>query len=361
MDEKLVAALVGGASALTVALLNNWLGRRSQESLAVMKRDFDMEAERMKKALEQQGEELKLEWSRQVEILRGSIADRNSAANARRDYEYDALKRLYTDVEPLLFQLHEALDEAHNRVASLCRSARAGRLGEAGTSWIRGDGYYLRSTMYKLALPVAYLRLIQPKITFVDLSLDASIYMRYLLLKLYCQTFTDDFRFAGVAPPLSYDPNNDQWRQLREAYPPVYQRQGLVVGNVENIAAALVVEGRAKLFSEFELALDSKAGGGNLDGLIYLFRGFSPGTRPVLARMLIAQGYLTKLIVSTFETNTKPADLPGRLEELLRCPDLQRRFGWTEVGDLDAGPSQAREYLAPLIQQLSETLGRHPG
>jgi hypothetical protein len=361
MDEKLVAALVGGASALTVALVNNWLGRRNQESLAVMKRDFDLELEQMKKGLERQGESLKLEFTRQIETLRGTIADRNSAANARRDYEYDALKRLYTDVEPLLFQLHEALDEAHNRVLSLCRSSRAGRLGESGTSWIRGDGYYLRSTMYKLALPVAYLRLIQPKITFVDISLDASIYMRYLLLKLYCLTFTDDFRFAAVEPKLAYDPNHDQWRQLRESDPAVYQRQGLVVGNVENVAASLVVEGRAKLFSEFEASFGGRTGEGSLDVLVFLFRGFSPVTRPVLARMLIAQGYLAKLVASTYEANTKPSDLPGRLEELLACRDLEQRFAWAETGETPAGAAQAREYLAPLVRQLSEALGKKPG
>lgn len=99
MTEPVLIALISVLSVLLGAILTNWLGRRTQMDLAKIGRDFAAENE-----------------------------EKKSAAAARRDYEYEAMKRLYTDVEPLLFQLYEALEEAQHRVASLCRTSRNGNL-----------------------------------------------------------------------------------------------------------------------------------------------------------------------------------------------------------------------------------------
>ena len=116
MDDKLLVALIAGGVSLVVSLLGHWLGPRGQ------------------KAVERMKAELQEDLQRQLEDVRAALADRNSAAAARRDYEYEARKRLYQHVEPLLFQLYEALEEAHYRVRSLVRTATQGHLGRRCTS-----------------------------------------------------------------------------------------------------------------------------------------------------------------------------------------------------------------------------------
>jgi phage tail tape-measure protein len=69
-------------------------------------------------------EKRKSELTTQIEAFKAGLADDLAARNARRDYEYDARKRLYAQVEPLLFQLFEAAETAFNAVASLARTQR---------------------------------------------------------------------------------------------------------------------------------------------------------------------------------------------------------------------------------------------
>jgi hypothetical protein len=361
IDEKLLAAIIGGAVSLIIAILSQWLGPRSQRSIERLKVELSLEAEEVKKGLERQSEALRNEFTRNLEELKGTLSDRNSASAARRDYEYEARKRLYTEVEPILFQLYESLEEAHYRVRSLARSSRAGNLGGDEKSWLAHEGYYLRSTIYKLSIPAVYLRLIQRRITFVDLGLDPTIRLRYLLLKLYSRSFTDDFVFASLDPKLPYDPNHEDWAAQRKDNPSVYSRQALVVGDLENIADGLlkVDEGAARplLFAEFELLLEQqKAEDDSLQELVHLFLSFSPANKPILARLLTSQAYLAQLILSTYHGRVDADGLLQGLEALLEKKELRAELDWGDPGGIDAGPDQARAYLRQRLEwlQLSE-------
>lgn len=161
VDVKVLVALITGVVSLVVTLFNIYFGQRNQRSLERLKANLSKEAELTKSQLQKEVEFLKAQW-----------ADRNSADAAKRDYQYDAIKRLYAQVEPMLFQLYEALEEAHYRVRSLTRTSRSGSLRSDGDNWLADDGYYLRSTVYKLILPAAFFRLLQRRVTFVDINLD---------------------------------------------------------------------------------------------------------------------------------------------------------------------------------------------
>src|ERR1700741_4790112 len=76
--------------------------------------------------------------ARWLERHRSALQDAASARTARRDYEYDARKRLYKEVEPLLFQLFEASEHSYFRVKSLARTCRNGNLGKGPASWTAG-------------------------------------------------------------------------------------------------------------------------------------------------------------------------------------------------------------------------------
>lgn len=65
--------------------------------------------------------------------LTARLRDEESIRDARRDYEYEALKRLYAECEPLLFQFFELAEDAESRVRALARDCRMGNLRPNGT------------------------------------------------------------------------------------------------------------------------------------------------------------------------------------------------------------------------------------
>lgn len=303
--------------------------------------------------LQREQADLAAKNQRDIELLKSQLGEQGKERDARRDYEYDARKRLYAQVEPIRFNLFEALEEAHNRVKSLARTARSGKLGTGNNSWVAGPGYYLRSTIYKLLLPVVHFRLLQRRMTFVDFSLDRDIALQYMLLKLYVRSFTDDFLLAELSPILRYEPNAEGAEKLVRKEPAVFSRQALVLGDLECIADLLTVkedgETRALQFGEFESLLAQDEQDDNVQEVLNLFTFFSPDLKPVLARLLIIQAYFSQLILSTYKSNFDPSQLSGKLEELLADPDLQSDLSWTkELTDF----SFVRSYWQLLIKRL---------
>ena len=279
------------------------------------------------------------EMQQELEELKSRIDERRSAETARRDYEYEARKRLYAEIEPIRFQIFEALEEAHYRVRSLARTARSGNLGIGPKSWVGGPGYYLRSTIYKLILPVTYFRLMQRRMTFIDLHLDTNIAMQYSLLKLYARSFTDDFIFAALEPKLQYEPNHPNCKTLREENPAVFSRQALVLGDLECIADLLAIheDGQIRVlqFGEFEKLFTSEEPDDNLQEIVSLFLTFSPDRKPVLARLLLAQACFAQLILSTYFTTVLPSELPGQLNMILNDKELKTSLSWNEENGME--------------------------
>jgi hypothetical protein len=249
---------------------------------------------------------------RHLEQFKSSLKREESSEDARRQYEYEARKRLYTHFEPLLFQLFEVAEGAYWRVVNLVLLYRLGRLdGRQGTE-LR-QHYYLYSTIYYLFLPAAVFRVMSRTINFVDLTLDPNIRIQYSLAKAYTWAFTEDYRFATLEPilPFEYSPHHaDTGAEFNEA---AHRKQGLNVGAVQNFVDALIItEGdrqRIISFAEFERLLQSDDLLGNLvagseqelpswlNPVLYLFYDFDFPRRPVLARMIITQALISRMIL----------------------------------------------------------------
>lgn len=331
-NPQVAAALVAAFVALCTSLLTHWLQPWSQGRI-----------ERLKAGLQKEGDTKRAALQAEIENVKAQLDTRKSATTARQDYEYEARKRLYEQVEPLLFQMHESLEEAHYRIRSLARTARQGDLG-----WLTTKGYYLRSTAYKLFLPVVHFRLLQRHVTFVDLKLDDSIALRYRMMKLYVRSLTDDFDFARLSPPLSYQPNRTDLPP--EALPE--PRQGLVIGSLESIADLLIAgegcDARACRYTEFDAHVTK--GKTDIDDLLELVRGFSPVTHPILARMMLAQACFSRLILETYHHTAKAEDLGDHLERILGDESLIISLGWSK--DAKADLSVVRNYWRPRIEWL---------
>ena len=232
--------------------------------------------------------------------------------DARRDYEYEAKKRLYQECEPILFELSELSESALRRIYALAKNAKEGNLGPE-RYWLSTDQYFIRSTIYRLIAPMAAFKLLQHKLTSIDLKLDYSINIQYILAKILYYTFSSSPDLAKSDPAILYDPDQigqdfqnlteSDKRQMRVKYPERFFIQGLKVGNLDTLSEALIVENgkesRIKSFGEFEIEFlkteDANLYKNKFETFITIFSFFHPKTRPVIWRVLITQAYIYKV------------------------------------------------------------------
>lgn len=254
----------------------------------------------------------------ELERLKAELSAKQTIHDARISYEFDARKKLYDEIEPLFFLLFDAAENSYYRIASLVRTEREGNLGLSDDDWLAYDGYYLRSTIYKIFLPLSIYRLIQNSATFVDIHLDSQVRLRYFLLKISYYIMTDDFEFARLEPELAYDPNHQDWESLSEQDPGQYYRQALVIGHLDRLIDAFIVfengSFRPLNYGEFENKYkhDQQFKKEIICAKELLFK-FGFRTRPILARALIAHAYTMRLLLYTYARTTDQHDLDSAL------------------------------------------------
>lgn len=286
-------------------------------------------------------------------LANGRIARRNDEAAARRAYEYEALKRLYTEVEPLLFQVESAAAGARDRALNLARAARSGALaGEK--SWLGEESYYLVSTLHALMRPAIYFRLLERRITSIDLSLDPSKAIVFALLREYERALGADFDLAQQAPALVYDPNAESELPIEGAG---RFRQGLVAGRRETAIEALIAreageQPRAKSFGELERGLaNDPALQPDLLPIIAILKNFSPAERPVFWRIVILQAVLARLILAVLEAEGPVPHLRRTLDALVNDSRWRAaHYVSPQGGEPDPGAFDAvAAYLGPKL------------
>lgn len=310
---------------------------------------------------------------RDITELTSRLQEQRAERDARRDYEYDAKKRLYTQCEPVIFEAMELAENFRHRVVSIARSARLGYLLPDGTGWLTPseDDYYIESTAFFLLAPATSFRVIQRRLTAIDLALEPRVNFQYQLLKLAFASYTWDYDLANRTPSLEYHPDDadpgapNRERLLAEA-PRVYRRQGLYLGIVNQLADALISEttdSRCKSLTEFCAEYkDRESRLGHLSGEITrLIYGFHPESQPVLWRTLVAQYLLCGVIRRTqsnrFDAGSDwsqvfPDQIQAETEQLdWRAPD--------QVGSIDIQEPLVigREYLLEKLNNLRNKTG----
>jgi hypothetical protein len=280
------------------------------------------------------------ELNKDVKRLEAHLANMNEERNARRDYEYEARKRLYAEVEPILFQLTELSEAAMHRVFSLARTASTEDLSDPETSWLGRHEYYFNSTLYHLIAPLAAVKLLQRTITFVDLSVERSIASEYALAKRLLITFTDDFEFARSDPALPYDShfqlNKDERREdLLRNHPQIYRRQGVVLGEIESAAESFIttptdsMPARVMSFGEVERSREESTSpvATALAKVQYVLEDFHPATRPVFWRILVTQACIYQSFVRLRDMKLGQVPKSG---PFLQIPKQEERsaFDW---------------------------------
>ena len=299
--------------------------------------------------------------NRTLEELKNGLAERRDERNARRDYEYQARKRLYTEIEPLLFQLNETTEKAFFRCRSIARTARDGNLS-GQDSWLAHEGYYLRSTLYNLLVPAVMFRLIRRRMTFVDLDVDESIRIKYELVKLYFLALTDHFDLARLPPVLEYTPDKRDSPQMRAMNPHIFADQGLVYGHLDQIIDMMITpEGQpdaAITYGQFETLMSKTPRNPVLNQLVSIFLNFEPDSRPVLARLILALATISHLLVETGRAGRAAVDLQPLAESFWADGDVRSKFAWASGETQDFKPFES--YFRDRLSKIQNRHARAP-
>jgi hypothetical protein len=315
------------------------------------------------------------------------LTRRNTAAQARISYNYEARKRLYAVCEPLLFQATEQAVEASARIRGLANTARDGHLRLDGSGWLDApEKYFFRSTVYNLLAPLTSFSILQRRLTTVDLSLDTAVRAKYEMLKLIFFSFKSDWKLAkwSEGTALEYDRNRtdpgepERERLLRDS-PQCYAPQGLYRAMLYVVAEAFVrrdddrasgaIE-RCITFGEFQREWNpvearrtsrtrrslSCLGRGRataslepvFDPLVELFAGFHPQRKPVLWRVLVSQYLLYRALF-----REEPEFIPLGADEI---EAFDWRSGTEHQSDFRQSLLVAEGFVAEQLSQLRERL-----
>jgi hypothetical protein len=301
---------------------------------------------------------LKKRMDAEVERLKADLAHANKVLGARVDYEYEALKRLYSTVEPVLFAAHIAATSVSSRLLGMVDRIREGYLDpKKSKSWMK-DKYYQRSTAYRLFLPMAHYRSLSRRISQLDLTLSPLLGRKFMVLAIFEDILVAHFdlaRIEGHACP--YDPYAEVSDKERQAHPEKYAFQGLVRGEVEWLISTMMsADGAAQApleWFKFDRALQDKESelSQAYAPVGELFLDFYPATRPIIWRALIAFCLLAEFYVR------------GRKFTLTEFDDIVRAIGW-ERFDVRAqsarkeGKNAQRDHFAAAATYLRQRIER---
>lgn len=222
---------------------------------------------------------------------------REGELDARREYNYEAQKRLYELYEPLRFQLVHASARALRRISEISLEPPPAALSDED---MRTAPTYLYQTAYELLAPLALVSLVERQMTLVDLRVDGQAALEFWLAKGLKDVMSEDVLLARIEPAVPYSPHVENWDELRQKDPRRYQRQGLDPAELETVLGLLITTttaGAERLRSNGEFMVylgeiaQSTAPNG-VDNLKMLLDGFTPHERPVFWRILVTQTLL---------------------------------------------------------------------
>ncbi len=353
---SIVVALIAAITSIAVAFINHFSRKKNN-------RDFETFKTK-----------LTADLTKELDSFRADIAEKQAEKNARRDYLYEARKRLYQEYEPLLFQLVEFSDDALKRIFGLARTARESNLGPQRSGWLSPGNfnfsYFEPNTIYRFLAPLVIIKLMQRRLTLIDLTIDPQINNQYSLANLLYHSYAHDFTLARMEPRIEYAPNNEEAIEQSKGHPEKYWRQGIVLGKLDNAVEALIIRepqgiSRCMSFGEFEEIYHNANTTAKFDSFREIFMNFHPKMRPVLWRILITQAHLYQALLRTREikmtdvVENHPPQLlkPISKEDRLKLDWRQKPDEATDeevlVHHFEAAQEYFRELLEPIMAEYT--------
>lgn len=299
--------------------------------------------------------------TKEVEVLKASLERESAEEQAKRNYEYEARKRIYSECEPLVLKLAASSDYAASRIIALSDPRRWVELRatrNTSSFWMLSKSSEVISMAHALLEPLALLTLLSEKITLVDLTFDRRLSEIYTIARAAYQVHMDDYAIASLPPALTYDPVVPDWREKRIADPATYWWQGITRGRLDP-AIELCIQrdaGRLATFSEFEsryLELFESPNDSRCKSLGLFCNplyNFYPENRPVYWRMLMCQLLIYRRIS---QRSRVPVDVQTspRFDFDRRDIDLLQRSGKLKDELFDSSIDVALRYTNALLEQ----------
>ena len=289
MDTAVVAALITSSASLVVAGFSVTFTARTQAKTAKENSARDQELAR----------------------LNASLAQRRDAEAAQRDYTYDARKRLYTEVNPLLFRLREVCPGSIWRIRRIVNEEIE----------LRSE-YHARTSTQRIVGPLVLAQEIQRHMTAVDLRVDPTIKAQYIVSRELLWILHEGKAIAAAPPAIRY----------RGEGGPEEPRQHLTFAQLQRLVDVFTKQEkdgtrRPLKLSELEDRKSKKDIANVLQQMETIFGSASPSSTPVLWRLLIAQASLMHVLVDLVDRGsaTVASVLPANIGD----------FAWHR----DGGPS----------------------
>ncbi|MEA2343369.1 MAG: hypothetical protein QOF63_1538 [Thermoanaerobaculia bacterium] len=237
---------------------------RLDEELTIKKAELDAQLVITKAGLDEHASvaraNIEADLKREVEDYLGDRA-------AERQYRLEAKKRLYTAVGLLRFQLITASIDFANRVGGIGQGEQLYALSL--------DGYFGRSTTFRLLRVIAIADLIERQIAHADFSVEPSTVD---LLRFKHAAFR---AMSSSAVSLDHPANN--WND---------QTEHVYYDMLAMIASAIVLQDgaqqRVMRFSEFTELVETELGLSSIYPIPQLMEGFTPETKPILWLRFVA-------------------------------------------------------------------------
>jgi hypothetical protein len=123
-----------------------------------------------------------------MKFLESRLAIKKSELDARREYRYKAIYRIFTKVEPYRAQFLFLSDRALKSISIITEWDKEDRLGKFRSKGSTG----FKKTIYDLLAPLAAYMLLKNQLTPTDMSLIPSIQFQYFMGEILLYTFSDD-------------------------------------------------------------------------------------------------------------------------------------------------------------------------
>jgi hypothetical protein len=286
MDTAVVAALITSSVSFLVAVLSVAFTARTQTKLA---------------------------------RLNASLTQQRDEDIALRDYTYEARKRLYKEVNPILFRLREFCEGSSWRVRRIvCEDIQ-----------VLTD-YHVRTTTQRLVGPLVLAQELQRHMTAVDLSVDPTIKAQYIVSRELLWILHEGKAIATAPPAIRY----------RGEGAPEEPRQHLTFAQLQRLVDAFTQEEdgarRPLKLSELEDPKIDKDIAPVLLQMKTLFTSASPSSTPVLWRLLIAQASLMHVLVDLVDRGSATVNgvLPVHIRDLKWKPEGGPSFE-SQIGAVD--------------------------
>ena len=123
-----------------------------------------------------------------------ALENSNKALDAERSYVFDAKKRLYSQILPLMFQLGDAGERSVGRIAKMHREA-----------WLlTASSRKLYVTINRLVTPLVIISEIQDRLTSLDLTADETLRDQYRVAREIVRALNAGAELAACGTAISY-------------------------------------------------------------------------------------------------------------------------------------------------------------